>query len=101
MNAWRDAALGVGENLSTIGPDHYYDFDVVTWTSWAISQVRGLNAEIAASRAERDRLKAANAEMLKALKNLLAWANIQDTHSSQAVELRNAARAAIKNSEAL
>lgn len=47
------------------------------------------------------RFKSSNAEMLKALKNLLAWANIQDTHSSQAVELRNAARAAIAKAEAL
>ena len=97
MNAWRDAALGVGENLSTIGPDHYYDFDVVTWTSWAISQVRGLNAEIAASRAERDRLKVANAEMLEICKEIADDSRCDLVNSQRRIRLY----AAIAKAEAL
>lgn len=40
-------------------------------------------------------LIAAAPELLESLKDLLAWANIQDHHSQQAVNVRNAAGAAI------
>lgn len=44
-------------------------------------------------------LIAATPELLESLKDLLAWANIQDHHSRQAVAIRNAARAAIAKAE--
>ena len=42
-----------------------------------------------------DTEQSVNTALLAALTNLLAWATIQDYHSPQAVELRDAARAAI------
>jgi hypothetical protein len=39
------------------------------------------------------------ADLLAALRDLLAWANIQDHHSAQAIRIRDATRAAIARAE--
>jgi len=36
--AWRDAAIRLGEELSSVGPDGYYDMDAKEWLDWAIEQ---------------------------------------------------------------
>jgi hypothetical protein len=36
--AWRDAAIRLGEELSSVGPDGYYDLDAKEWLDWAIEQ---------------------------------------------------------------
>jgi hypothetical protein len=36
--AWRDAAIRLGEELSSVGPDGYYDMDSKEWLDWAIEQ---------------------------------------------------------------
>jgi hypothetical protein len=36
--AWRDAAIRLGEELSSVGPDDYYDMDAKEWLDWAMKQ---------------------------------------------------------------
>jgi hypothetical protein len=36
--AWRDAAIRLGEELSSVGPDGYYDMDAKKWLDWAMEQ---------------------------------------------------------------
>jgi hypothetical protein len=36
--AWRNAALRVGEDLSSVGPDGYYDMNAEQWLDWAMAQ---------------------------------------------------------------
>jgi hypothetical protein len=36
--AWRDAAMRLGEELSSVGPDGYYDMDAKEWLDWAMEQ---------------------------------------------------------------
>jgi len=36
---WRDAALRLGEELATVGPDHYYDFTPTQWLDWTLENV--------------------------------------------------------------
>ena len=35
---WRDAAIRLGEELSSVGPDGYYDMDSKEWLDWAMEQ---------------------------------------------------------------
>ena len=42
--AWRNAAIRVGEELSSVGPDGYYDMNAWQWLDWAMEQQpRGKN----------------------------------------------------------
>ena len=42
---WRNAAIRVGEDLSSVGPDGYYDMTAQEWLDWAIEQEpRGKNS---------------------------------------------------------
>jgi len=36
--AWRDAAIRLGEELSSVGPNGYYDMDAKEWLDWAMEQ---------------------------------------------------------------
>jgi hypothetical protein len=36
--AWRDAAIRLGEELSSVGPNGYYDMDAKEWLNWAMEQ---------------------------------------------------------------
>ena len=43
--AWRNAAIRIGEELSSVGPDDYYDMDAWKWLDWAMEQEpRGKNS---------------------------------------------------------
>ena len=43
--AWRNAAIRVGEELSSVGPDGYYDMTAEQWLDWAMAQdPRGKNS---------------------------------------------------------
>lgn len=43
--AWRNAAIRLGEELSSVGPDHYYDMTAEQWLDWAMDQnPRGKNS---------------------------------------------------------
>lgn len=35
---WRDAAIRLGEELSSVGPNGYYDMDAKKWLDWAMEQ---------------------------------------------------------------
>ncbi len=37
-NAWRNAAIRIGEDLSSVGPDGYYDMSPDQWLDWAMNQ---------------------------------------------------------------
>ena len=37
--AWRNAALRLGEDLYSVGPDGYYDMTASQWLDWALSVV--------------------------------------------------------------
>ena len=42
---WRNAAIRVGEELSSVGPDGYYDMTAEQWLDWAMAQEpRGKNS---------------------------------------------------------
>jgi hypothetical protein len=36
--AWRNAAIRLGEELSSVGPDGYYDMTAAQWIDWAMAQ---------------------------------------------------------------
>ena len=36
--AWRDAAIRLGEELSSVGPDGYYNMTAQQWLDWAMEQ---------------------------------------------------------------
>jgi hypothetical protein len=36
--AWRNAAIRVGEDLSSVGPHGYYDMTAQQWLDWAMEQ---------------------------------------------------------------
>jgi len=36
--AWRNAAIRLGEELSSVGPDGYYVMDAKEWLDWAMEQ---------------------------------------------------------------
>ena len=36
--AWRDAAIRLGEELSSVGPDGYYNMNAKEWLDWAMAQ---------------------------------------------------------------
>jgi hypothetical protein len=43
--AWKNAAIRLGEELSSVGPDGYYDMSAEKWLDWAINQQpRGKNS---------------------------------------------------------
>ena len=43
--AWRNAAIRIGEELSSVGPDGYYDMNAWEWLDWAMEQEpRGKNS---------------------------------------------------------
>lgn len=37
---WRDAAIRLGEELASVGPDGYYDMTPKEWLDWAMKQVK-------------------------------------------------------------
>jgi len=42
---WRNAAIRVGEELSSVGPNGYYDMNAKEWFDWAMEQEpRGKNS---------------------------------------------------------
>jgi len=43
--AWKNAAIRLGEELSSVGPDGYYDMSAEKWLDWAMDQQpRGKNS---------------------------------------------------------
>jgi hypothetical protein len=43
--AWKHAAIRLGEELSSVGPDGYYDMSAEKWLDWAMNQQpRGKNS---------------------------------------------------------
>lgn len=43
--AWKNAAIRLGEELSSVGPDGYYDMTAQQWLDWALEQEpRGKNS---------------------------------------------------------
>jgi hypothetical protein len=43
--AWKNAAIRLGEELSSVGPDGYYDMTAEQWLDWAMNQQpRGKNS---------------------------------------------------------
>jgi hypothetical protein len=43
--AWRNAAIRIGEALSSVGPDGYYEMNAWKWLDWAMEQEpRGKNS---------------------------------------------------------
>ena len=38
--AWRNAAIRIGEELSSVGPDGYYDMNAWQWLDWAMENVK-------------------------------------------------------------
>jgi hypothetical protein len=52
--AWRNAAIRLGEELSSVGPDCYYDMTAKQWLDWALDQQpKGKNSLPAAPQAEK------------------------------------------------
>ena len=38
QDAWKNAAIRLGEELSSVGPDGYYNMTAEQWLSWALDQ---------------------------------------------------------------
>ena len=64
--AWRDAAIRLGEELSSVGPDGYYDMDAKEWLDWAMEQnprgKRSLPQRTWIGLADEDRFELAKAQ---------------------------------------
>ena len=43
--AWRNAAIRIGEELSSFGPDGYYDMNAWQWLDWAMENVKKAQPE--------------------------------------------------------
>jgi hypothetical protein len=43
--AWRNAAIRIGEELSSVGPDGYYDMNAWQWLDWAMKNVKKAQPE--------------------------------------------------------
>ena len=43
--AWRNAAIRIGEELSSVGPDGYYDMNAWQWLDWAMENVKKAQPE--------------------------------------------------------
>ena len=43
--AWRNAAIRVGEELSSVGPNGYYDMNAWQWLDWAMENVKKVQPE--------------------------------------------------------
>jgi hypothetical protein len=43
--AWRNAAIRIGEELSSVGPDGYYDMNAWQWLDWAMENVKKTQPE--------------------------------------------------------
>jgi ATPase subunit of ABC transporter with duplicated ATPase domains len=55
--AWRNAAIRLGEELSSVGPDDYYNITAAQWLDWALEQQpRGKNSLTTPSAAQRQRV---------------------------------------------
>lgn len=37
---WRNAAIRLGEELASVGPDHYYDMTPKQWLDWALKAIK-------------------------------------------------------------
>ena len=37
---WRNAAMRLGEELASVGPDRYYDMTPEQWLEWALKAVK-------------------------------------------------------------
>jgi hypothetical protein len=45
QDAWKNAAIRLGEELSSVGPDGYYNMTAEQWLDWAMDQQpRGKNS---------------------------------------------------------
>ena len=45
QDAWKNVAIRLGEELSSVGPDGYYDMTAEQWLDWAMNQQpRGKNS---------------------------------------------------------
>jgi len=55
-DAWRNAAIRLGEELSSVSPDFYYDMTAKQWLDWALDQQpRGKNSLPAPPQAEKNK----------------------------------------------
>ena len=43
--AWRNAAIRVGKELSSVGPDGYYDMNAWQWLDWAMKNIKKAQPE--------------------------------------------------------
>jgi hypothetical protein len=67
--AWRNAAIRLGEELSSVGPDGYYNMTAEQWLDWAMDQQpRGKNSLTTPPAAQRQPLT--DEEMYEAVRPL-------------------------------
>jgi len=53
--AWKNAAIRLGEELSSVGPDGYYNMTAEQWLDWAMNQQpRGKNSLSPPQRTEQE-----------------------------------------------
>jgi hypothetical protein len=68
--AWKNAAIRLGEELSSVGPAGYYDMTAEQWLDWAMTQQpRGKNSLPAAQR----QWVGLNEDEIDKLKHLIDW----------------------------
>jgi hypothetical protein len=63
--AWRNAAIRLGEELSSVGPDGYYNMTAAQWLDWALEQQpRGKNSLTTPPAAQRTWVGLTDAELV-------------------------------------
>ena len=82
--AWRNAAIRIGEELSSVGPDGYYDMTAEQWLDWAMEQEpRGKN-----SLAQRTWVGLTPDELNAIFDSMKTWNSFQITDVYFAIEAK-------------
>ena len=42
---WHKAAIRLGEELASVGPDGYYNMTAIEWLNWSLKQLKEKNYE--------------------------------------------------------
>jgi hypothetical protein len=73
--AWKNAAIRLGEELSSVGPDGYYNMTAAQWLDWAMEQQpRGKNSLTTPPAAQRQWVGLTDEEAMQTWEGIIKYA---------------------------
>jgi hypothetical protein len=86
--AWRNAAIRIGEELSSVGPNGYYDMTAQQWIDWAMEQEpKGKNSltqqEACAKCKEWEAVCNQHLRHIKKIKKQHTWVGLTDEEQQE------------------